>query len=438
MIELDALESLLALGHEQRRLEVKGPGLVSDKAFAARVARAVMAMGNLRDGGVVCIGIADDQIAQMMPGLDEAARKSWGDYDTVSAALARYIDPPATFDLRVVELSNGAHVAVLDVHEFETSIYVCKKTFPDVLQDGATYVRTRGKPQSIPVPSAAEMRELLDLGVDKGIREFLRRAGAAGVPLLGTPPPTPSALFDDERTQAWADGSVFDSPSAGTLVDPDRPVCFFDVAIRPLPYERERLQAGDLLEFIERRAVSMRGWPVPFIDARRGIARHDSWIGQDIEGRNVPHLEAWRFFQSGQFLQRRAIATDLRKLDDVESTAPGATGVVAVWDVLLYLVEVAELGARLTTSLDVESIEFEVHLEGVGGRELVSDWRRPIFGPYVASSQAFSTRLTVPAAELVTSPRQAGVNLAQGILQKFGLNVPDQVYLDQQAEIFGP
>jgi hypothetical protein len=48
----DAVEQLLLLGHESRSFEVKGPGELKDKAFCAKVARAAMAMANLRDGGL--------------------------------------------------------------------------------------------------------------------------------------------------------------------------------------------------------------------------------------------------------------------------------------------------------------------------------------------------------------------------------------------------
>ena len=54
---MSEVEDLFGLGHESRSFEVKGPGLLTDSAYCARVARAVMAMGNLRDGGLVCLGV---------------------------------------------------------------------------------------------------------------------------------------------------------------------------------------------------------------------------------------------------------------------------------------------------------------------------------------------------------------------------------------------
>ena len=55
MVSRDEVEQLLALGHDVRASEVKGPGSLNDKA-CANLARAAIAMGNLRDGGLVCLG----------------------------------------------------------------------------------------------------------------------------------------------------------------------------------------------------------------------------------------------------------------------------------------------------------------------------------------------------------------------------------------------
>lgn len=93
MITGKEIEDLLAYNHEIQSFEVKGPGDVNDKPLVAKVARAVMAMGNLRDGGYVCVGIDDKQLQAMQPGLNSAQLAGWSDFDKVSARLAKYSDP---------------------------------------------------------------------------------------------------------------------------------------------------------------------------------------------------------------------------------------------------------------------------------------------------------------------------------------------------------
>jgi len=116
-----------------------------------------------------------------------------------------------------------------------------------------------------------------------------------------------------------------------------------------------------------------------------------------------------------------------------------ATGAVALWDVLFYLVEVAEFGARLATSLSVDSVAFDVAIAGVNGRELVSgDFKRELHGPYLAAAERFDSTTVVDAAALLEDARGVGVGLAQQLLQQFGLDLPDQVLLDWQAQVLKP
>jgi hypothetical protein len=435
VITADEIEQLLALNHEIRSFELKGPGQLTDKAYVARVARATMAMGNLRDGGLVCLGVADDKISAMLPGLDRTQRGLWSDFDRVSAALARYSEPPVSFELHAFTLSNGAEVVVIEVAEFERDLHVCKLDYPNVLQAGHTYVRPRGQPRSVTVPSSAEMRELHDLAIDKGVREFVRRARAAGISLSSLPEPEDleRAAIQRESQLAWAEPSTVDYESSATAAR----VGFTDVAIRPGPYDAERLRPDQLEAFVAEHAVRLRGWPVPMVGGRQPIRRHGSWIGQDLSAEVVPHVEAWRMFTSAQFLHRRVLATDLRNTADLSPNVPGATGAVAVWDVLLYMVEIAEFGARLATTLRCSSVTFDVALDHIQGRELISgDFGRELHGPYIVATDRLSASFLIEVTQLVAEPREVGVQLTQGLLRQFGLSLPDQILFDWQEQIF--
>ena len=430
MLTLEELEDFLKLGHETRSFEVKGPGPL-DTAHTAKVARAAMAMGNLRDGGYVCIGIDNNTVADMARGLDDGQFAAWSDYDNVSDALAKYCDPPVTFELQPFELTNGSRVVVLEVAEFEHIPHVCKKDYERDLQKGFTYVRPRGKPQSVAVPSAVEMRELLDIAIDKGVREFIRRAQVSGVMLgtLQTPEDVDRDAYRTEATVAW------DKPSTVLLDILD--AAHLDVSVRPTTYEEGRLAPPELEQFIYNNTVRLRGWPVPYTRNDDGVRRLPGSIGQDIEPRTVPHMEAWRMCTSGQFLHRRVLVSDLRDLQEAQPTSPNTAGVVVVWDVLLYLVEVAEFGARLATSLDLPSVSFDVTIAGIEGRELVSgDWNRELHGLYYAPANVLVANLDAATPRLLAQPRVVGVELSQQLFQQFGLAVPDQVLFDWQAEVF--
>lgn len=428
MTSQEVLEQLLAVGNESPSFEVKGPGSLKDKPYVAKVARVAIAMGNRRDGGVVCLGIDDTKMTAMLPGLDSAQAAEWADYDNVAAALAKYADPPVTFTLDSFRLSNGANVVALDVEEFETVPHVCKKSFPGELQDGMTYVRSRGKPESVPVPNSAEMRALLDLATSKGVREFVRVAGAAGIELGSSKAQAQIDLdsYEAERRTAWSDPGpvVIDILAWG----------YTDIAVRPTEYSTGRVLPVDLESFVVDNAVRLRGWPVPFVDYTTPRARHGTWLGQDIVQQGTPNQEAWRICGSGQFLHRRALVTDLSDSPELRSSAATATGAVAVWDVLLYMVEIAEFGARMATALDVASISFAVGLAGIKGRQLIAgDRRRELSTDHLVASASLHAHAAVDSARLLIDARQVGVELAQAFFQQFGAKIPDQTLYDYQS-----
>lgn len=430
MLTVAEVEQYLALGHETRSFEVKGPGDLGDKGFCAKIARAAMAMGNLRDGGLVCLGIDETQMADMLPGLSPQQFQKWSHFDDVSDALARYCEPPVGFEVHPFQLSSGASVIVLEVAEFDTTPHICKRDYPEVLQKGMVYVRPRGKPESVCVPSHGDMRELLDLATNKGVREFIRRVGAAGIALPGaaTLSITDTAAFAAESNAAWSVRSEVLERILGAG--------YTEVAIQPGPYDPDRISPARLELVIAENAVRLRGWPVPYVDHRINTLRYGTWTGQDIDPQSVPHCEAWRLFASGQFLHRRMLATDLVFSSELAPRATGATGSIAVWDVLLYLVEVAELAARLATAFGSETITITASLNGIAGRELVSgDWNRDLHGPYLVQAERLQVEQVLDSTSLISDTRRAGVRIAQGLLRQFGLDTPDPVLLDWQAEV---
>ena len=202
MLDQQELEAVLSGGYELRGFELKGAGLRRDGHLFARVTRAALGMGNLRDGGHIVIGIDDADPAAMLPGLDEAQLASWLSFDDVSRKMAEYADPPLAFAIASVTLSKGVDVAIIEVSEFEDIPHLCKKGYEPVLRAGALYVRPRKLPETSEVATSVEMREVVDLATEKALRAFVSAAdrgqglGGAG---RGRREPTRSSAPRSER-----------------------------------------------------------------------------------------------------------------------------------------------------------------------------------------------------------------------------------------------
>jgi len=170
---------LLALGHEKRGLEFKGPGKRTDRAFFALVVRAILGMANRQDGGVVVIGVADDGAALGPTGLALEQLDTW----THDATGVRF---------------QSKDCILLRVDEFDEVPVLCKQDYPQTLRKGACYVRARRKPETSEIPAQAEMRELIDLATSKRLRKTLGMLRDAGVDLSATAPLGDVELFDQQ------------------------------------------------------------------------------------------------------------------------------------------------------------------------------------------------------------------------------------------------
>jgi predicted HTH transcriptional regulator len=185
---------LLALGHETPGVEFKGPGSRKSKDMLALVARAILGMANRRDGGMVIIGIAEDNGTLTQDGISNDDLKTWA-HEEVAGALAGYSDPYVDLHTENFEYKGKVFV-VIEVDEFEEIPVLCKKDFPGKLRAGACYVRRRGRVETSEIPTQAEMRELLELASEKRLRSFLRQARGAGLAVQVAP--SDSDLFDVE------------------------------------------------------------------------------------------------------------------------------------------------------------------------------------------------------------------------------------------------
>jgi hypothetical protein len=180
---------ILARGYELRNVEHKGPGLRTDKAFLARVTRAVLGMANLRDGGLVTIGVADDRGRPDPIGLDATQLGTWQRYEDVVASIASFAQPSVEFDLDIFGF-RGASIALLRVREFALVPVLCAENAQDssgkqILRRGACYVRPRRRVETSELADQEDMRDLLDLAIEKGVRRFVAVAGAAGLSTAG-------------------------------------------------------------------------------------------------------------------------------------------------------------------------------------------------------------------------------------------------------------
>jgi hypothetical protein len=210
------------------------------------------------------------------------------------------------------------------------------------------------------------------------------------------------------------------------------------VAIRPEPFDENRVDYAELDEILAGAAVRFRGWPVPFIDNRQELMHGDSWIGQDVDAELVSHHEAWRFFASGQFNHLRTVSADWREGREATPTPAGFASVIEVWEILFYLTEVFELATRLALGpAGGEQTTIDIRLNGLQDRGLVvaNHNRAEFMTPYRSSTDFLQRSMTVPRDELVAEGRSRAVDMARDFFLRFGWKPTLDLLSDYQREL---
>ena len=177
-------------------VETQGVDFKQSAPWAAlqyKLAKTAMAMGNLRDGGVVVIGVSDHGASWNLTGITQADLATY-DVDVVVDAINRYASPPITVNLVTVEY-DGKMFLALEVREFPDTPFVCKKDGPPQsgLERGMICVRPPGVAQTTRVRSADDLHDLLELAAEKRARAFIEMAHRVGFSAGA-----PAKPFDDE------------------------------------------------------------------------------------------------------------------------------------------------------------------------------------------------------------------------------------------------
>lgn len=175
----ESLKELIYLGRETVDVEFKGALAWSIGSTNMVITKAMIAMANNRDGGVIVVGVRDDDFEPI--GLSETEVNSF-DYDTVGRFVNSHAQPAIDFTLKKgkVTQSDGAEklFAIIQIQETTTLPVVSTRTVkwepsaPEVpsnlaLRDGVVYVRSKSPVESRELRGHREWLDFANLLVDR-------------------------------------------------------------------------------------------------------------------------------------------------------------------------------------------------------------------------------------------------------------------------------
>lgn len=154
------LEQRLDGGQETQSFEVKGPMAWTPQSLA----KDILAMTNLRDGGLILIGVEDQTFARVgVSPTDVATYK----IDEMRDQMTAYADPSVDFKVEFPRDESGTQYVAIRVASFLEMPVICRRDSADT-RAGAIYYRTTNRRvESAPVSNSSDMREIITVAASR-------------------------------------------------------------------------------------------------------------------------------------------------------------------------------------------------------------------------------------------------------------------------------
>jgi len=177
------VEFYIRHGKEERYLEYKSSMVWTSDYTKVKIAQAMMAMSNLRNGGVIVVGMKEIKRGVWKPDTMTNEQVASFTQDDIAQWVNDYAVPAVQFTVGPFSLDTNKF-AIIKVREFDSFPTICRKPKPlggkEGLKKGAIYYRSNAKNESAPISSDEDMRELIALAVDKGIARGIERLRELG------------------------------------------------------------------------------------------------------------------------------------------------------------------------------------------------------------------------------------------------------------------
>lgn len=412
-----------------------------------RLLKTIMGMANLRDGGLILIGVGEKGTSWELTGIDPAHLTTF-DCDDIIDQLSKYASPQISVDIVLHDHDDGKRFLAIHVHQFDESPVVCRNNSPDDLKPkdrlsaGDVYVRPSiGKPQTVRVTDAARLHDLLELAAEFRARRMLEVGKRVGM-----------VPAEAAATKYEAELSSIENASVPVTAFPH-----WRVVYRPEVYDPDLIPSlSDCFRLVEKSRVQFRGWDFPHLarssDSSHGVVRGSNWIGSwaDFMG----SMEYWQLFQSGQFAHFAALreATEIEWRDKLQRDAKShlgslknidwsaVPGYISFVNLIYTITEYFEFAARICQAgIYQGNLEIAIGSTGVKGFMLTTDWSRMRRQQCVASEGKLNKTWSVSSESLVSDSLEHSLKAIVWLVECLGWMSPneDAIRGDQQKLISG-
>lgn len=188
---------------EERYLEYKGSMVWTRDDTKVKIAQAMMAMSNLRGGGVIVVGMKETQRGVWEPDIMTDEQVASFTQDDIAQWVNDFAVPAVQFAVEPF-VSGKNQFVIIQVREFDSVPTVCRKQKTlggsDALKPGAIYYRSNRKNESAPISSDEDMRELITTAVNKEVARKIEHLRELGLVAIYSEPQKGNAVkYEQER-----------------------------------------------------------------------------------------------------------------------------------------------------------------------------------------------------------------------------------------------
>lgn len=207
---------------------------------------------------------------------------------------------------------------------------------------------------------------------------------------------------------------------------------YWRVIIRPLKFMQDRIpELGHCKNLVRDNAVRLRGWDYPHYDMTAEPRSGLDYVEQSSSF--LSHIEAWRLYQSGQFVHYKALWEDWEE----HSGIPPKEYLSIIGTVYL-LTEIYEFASRLgSKGVLGDSCEIQVTLSNTANRKLKTfDPRRPLFVKCETMLNEIPHSVSFATADIMAHSAELSLEHAIWLFQRFNLDdVPAETFKEDQRRL---
>ncbi|HHT9119008.1 MAG TPA: AlbA family DNA-binding domain-containing protein [Candidatus Hypogeohydataceae bacterium YC41] len=194
------IKGILEAPFESRSVELK-PSIpwndLNQQQQLQEIVKSILGMSNIKDGGKIILGVKQNPDKSFeIEGMEENHLKTY-DQEKIYQDVRNIGEPEPRFEIKNMEYGGKCFIVFL-IQEFLYSPIICRKDGKNLgkepLVKGALYIRTH-KPETKKVDNETEMREIINLAVDKELDQFLKRKQRLEI----------SKSWEDDKEQFYAE-----------------------------------------------------------------------------------------------------------------------------------------------------------------------------------------------------------------------------------------